>query len=269
MFRKVLLKLLSDTCVDRKAQMNWHSKSIMLKVASKSTDLFYYQEMPLHISSQMKAQQIVKKVSFRQHLQTWKVSSVSDISTHRTRPFCVIFRITSADYEFPPSLRCLSRTHSSPINFCFKIRRINKGKPEKANCRRHSLKTFALHKYVFLGFERSCRCDYASPKKIPFFRFISSFSVIGKGKAQKNIWQTHKTSIAYTNKSNNKIINYFNFPFSSSPPPSTLVLIKRKEEKSKKEYVSNASTFRNWISQSSLHFFCAMISWWCSKYKCQ
>lgn len=72
---------------------------------------------------------------------------------------------------------------------------------EERHCRRHSLKSFALHKYVFLGFDASLLAiEFCS-----FSRFNSLLGVIGT----ENIWQTD--AMAFANNSNNKIINYIAF----------------------------------------------------------
>ena len=99
------------------------------------------------------------------------------------------------------------------------------------NCRRHSLKSFSLHKYVFLAFTRFFPNDFAI--FLPsIFHFFASIPVLVWSRG-KIFWQTYMQHTP--NNSKNKIINYFNFPFFSLSFPTEL---------KHKKYVS---TFWNWI----------------------
>lgn len=102
-----------------------------------------------------------------------RLKSLSVHSDPGTFAPCVIFRITSADYEI---LWCQPQIISAS-NLKYKYRQA-----EERHCRRHSLKSFALHKYVFLGFDASLLAiEFCS-----FSRFDSFLGVVGRGKYLAN-----------------------------------------------------------------------------------
>lgn len=151
-----------------------------------------------------------------------------------------------------PLLWCqIPATTIFPLQESFKINK--KEKKRKRKLSQTLLKSFALHKYVFLGLqELFSPCDLAIfSLDIPLFRFNSLFGVIKR----KNLLANILDNMQHTpNSSNNKIINYFNFPFFAHPPSP----FSERSTKNMSQHFEIESSF-----------FCAMISWWCSKYKSQ